>query len=124
MPAGTPRGPAATATPSPEPTRPGPATSAPSATATPDGTDPTGETAPGFSSDDPNEVASVASFERLFAMSPRFKANLDVGHFVAANQDPRLTQVFSTFSATTPSIFLDVVNIFLFFLQLFGGGRD
>jgi multidrug efflux pump subunit AcrB len=27
---------------------------------------------------------------------------------VAANQDPRLTSVFSTFSATTPSLYLDV----------------
>jgi multidrug efflux pump subunit AcrB len=31
-----------------------------------------------------------------------------LGLIVAANQDPRLTQVFSTFSATTPSLFLDV----------------
>ena len=37
---------------------------------------------------DPTEVASVESFERLFAMSPRFKANLDIGHFVAGNNDP------------------------------------
>ncbi len=35
----------------------------------------------------PNEIASVESFERLFALSPRMKANLDVGHFVAANND-------------------------------------
>ncbi len=35
----------------------------------------------------PNEVASVESFERLFRLSPRMKANLDVGHFVAANND-------------------------------------
>jgi len=31
-----------------------------------------------------------------------------LGLVVAANQDPRLTQVFSTFSAATPSIYLDV----------------
>ena len=31
-----------------------------------------------------------------------------LGLIVAANQDPRLQQVFSTFSATTPSIYLDV----------------
>jgi sugar phosphate isomerase/epimerase len=35
----------------------------------------------------PNEVASIESFEKLFALSPRFKANLDTGHYVAANQD-------------------------------------
>jgi sugar phosphate isomerase/epimerase len=38
--------------------------------------------------DDPNEVASAAGLEKLFALSPRFKSNLDTGHFVAANQDP------------------------------------
>ncbi|HEX2459048.1 MAG TPA: sugar phosphate isomerase/epimerase [Vicinamibacterales bacterium] len=37
---------------------------------------------------DPTEVASVESFERLFAMSKQFKANLDIGHFVAGNNDP------------------------------------
>jgi sugar phosphate isomerase/epimerase len=37
---------------------------------------------------DPTEVASVESYERLFAMSPWFKANLDIGHFVAGNNDP------------------------------------
>jgi sugar phosphate isomerase/epimerase len=37
---------------------------------------------------DPSEVASVESYERLFAMSPWFKANLDIGHFVAGNNDP------------------------------------
>jgi len=35
----------------------------------------------------PNEVASLESFEKLFALSPRFKANLDTGHYVAANLD-------------------------------------
>ena len=38
--------------------------------------------------EDPNEVASPQSYENLFGMSKRFKANLDVGHFVAGNQDP------------------------------------
>jgi sugar phosphate isomerase/epimerase len=38
--------------------------------------------------DDPNEVASPQSYEKLFGMSKHFKANLDVGHFVAGNQDP------------------------------------
>ncbi len=38
--------------------------------------------------EDTNEVASPQSFERLFGMSRHFKANLDVGHFVAGNQDP------------------------------------
>lgn len=37
---------------------------------------------------DPNEVASPESYEKLFGMSKHFKANLDVGHFVAGNQDP------------------------------------
>ena len=38
--------------------------------------------------EDQNEVASPQSFEKLFGMSKHFKANLDVGHFVAGNQDP------------------------------------
>ena len=38
-------------------------------------------------SGDPNEVASVASYEKLFGMSKRFKANLDIGHFTAGNND-------------------------------------
>lgn len=37
---------------------------------------------------DPTEVGSVESFERLFGMSKQFKANLDIGHFVAGNNDP------------------------------------
>ena len=37
--------------------------------------------------EDPNEVASVASYEKLFGMSKRFKANLDIGHFTAGNND-------------------------------------
>ena len=39
-------------------------------------------------SENANEVASPQSFEKLFGMSKRFKANLDVGHFVAGNNDP------------------------------------
>jgi sugar phosphate isomerase/epimerase len=35
----------------------------------------------------PNEIASVQVFERLFALSPRMKANLDLGHFAAGNND-------------------------------------
>lgn len=38
-------------------------------------------------SDDPNEVASPESYEKLFAMSKYFKANLDIGHFTAGNND-------------------------------------
>jgi sugar phosphate isomerase/epimerase len=37
--------------------------------------------------EDPNEVASPASLERLMAMSPLFMVNLDIGHFTAGNQD-------------------------------------
>jgi multidrug efflux pump subunit AcrB len=35
-------------------------------------------------------------------------ASAMLGLIVAANQDPRLTRVFSTFAANTPSLFLDV----------------
>jgi sugar phosphate isomerase/epimerase len=38
-------------------------------------------------SENPNEVASPESFEKLFAMSKRFKANLDIGHFTAGNNN-------------------------------------
>ena len=38
-------------------------------------------------SENPNEVASAESFEKLFAMSKRFKANLDIGHFTAGNNE-------------------------------------
>src|SRR5438094_951910 len=38
--------------------------------------------------EDLTEVASVESFRNLFSMSKRFKANLDIGHFVAGNNDP------------------------------------
>ena len=37
--------------------------------------------------DDPNEIASIASFQRVMDMSPFFKVNLDIGHFTAANLD-------------------------------------
>jgi sugar phosphate isomerase/epimerase len=37
--------------------------------------------------EDPNEVASPASLERLLRMSPTFMVNLDIGHFTAGNQD-------------------------------------
>jgi len=35
----------------------------------------------------PNEIASVRVFERLFELSSRMKANLDLGHFAAGNND-------------------------------------
>ncbi len=38
-------------------------------------------------SENPNEVASPESFEKLFGMSKRFKANLDIGHYTAGNND-------------------------------------
>jgi len=37
--------------------------------------------------DDPNEVASPASLEKLMKMSKAFMVNLDIGHFTAGNQD-------------------------------------
>jgi sugar phosphate isomerase/epimerase len=37
--------------------------------------------------EDPNEVASPASLQKLLDMSPRFMVNLDIGHFTAGNQD-------------------------------------
>jgi sugar phosphate isomerase/epimerase len=37
---------------------------------------------------DPNEVASPESFERLFAMSRLFMANLDMGHYARGGNDP------------------------------------
>ena len=36
---------------------------------------------------DPNEIASLESFQRVMDMSPFFKVNLDIGHFTAANLD-------------------------------------
>jgi sugar phosphate isomerase/epimerase len=38
-------------------------------------------------SDDPEEVASRASLEKLLAMSPNFMINLDIGHYTAGNED-------------------------------------
>ncbi|MEY4762372.1 MAG: hypothetical protein RLZZ200_2228 [Pseudomonadota bacterium] len=37
---------------------------------------------------DPDQFATPASFESAFAMSKRFFATLDLGHFVAGNNDP------------------------------------
>ena len=39
---------------------------------------------------------------------PKALAQVLRGLIVAANQDPQLTRVFSTFSATNPSIYLDI----------------
>ena len=38
-------------------------------------------------SEDPNEVASRESLEKLMAMSPHYWINLDIGHYTAGNQD-------------------------------------
>jgi hydrophobe/amphiphile efflux-1 (HAE1) family protein len=40
--------------------------------------------------------------------NPRALAQVLRGLLVAANQDPKLTRVFSTFSADTPSVYLDI----------------
>jgi sugar phosphate isomerase/epimerase len=37
---------------------------------------------------DPDQFATTESFETALAMSPYFKATLDIGHFVAGNNDP------------------------------------
>jgi sugar phosphate isomerase/epimerase len=37
---------------------------------------------------DPDEVASVESLTKLLAFSPAFRVCLDIGHFVAGNNDP------------------------------------
>lgn len=37
---------------------------------------------------DPDQFATPASFEQALDMSPYFKATLDIGHFVAGNNDP------------------------------------
>ncbi|MEO9190419.1 MAG: multidrug efflux RND transporter permease subunit [Acetobacteraceae bacterium] len=46
--------------------------------------------------------------EDLRGGDPKALAQVMRGMTVAANQDPRLSRVFSTFSATAPSIFLDI----------------
>src|SRR5260370_39664925 len=46
--------------------------------------------------------------EDLRGGDPKALAQVVRGLMVAANQDPRLTRVFSTFSATNPSIYLDI----------------
>ncbi len=38
--------------------------------------------------DDPNEIASPASLATMMAMSPRFRVNLDIGHFARGGNDP------------------------------------
>ena len=40
--------------------------------------------------------------------NPQALAQVLRGLFVAANQDPKLSRVFSTFSAATPSVYLDI----------------
>jgi sugar phosphate isomerase/epimerase len=37
---------------------------------------------------DPDQFATPASFEKALAMSDRFRVTLDIGHFVAGNNDP------------------------------------
>jgi sugar phosphate isomerase/epimerase len=37
---------------------------------------------------DPDQFAKPGSFEQAFDMSPYFKATLDIGHYVAGNNDP------------------------------------
>jgi sugar phosphate isomerase/epimerase len=37
---------------------------------------------------DPDQFATPASFEQALAMSDRFQVTLDIGHFVAGNNDP------------------------------------
>jgi hydrophobe/amphiphile efflux-1 (HAE1) family protein len=46
--------------------------------------------------------------EDLRGGDPKALAQVARGLIVAANQDPQLSRVFSTFSATTPSVFLDI----------------
>jgi hydrophobe/amphiphile efflux-1 (HAE1) family protein len=46
--------------------------------------------------------------QNLEGRPPEEMASVMLGLIVAANQDPRLTRVFSTFAANTPSLFLDV----------------
>jgi len=42
---------------------------------------------PHDNTDDPREVATAQTLERLLDMSPEFRVNLDIGHFTAGNQD-------------------------------------
>ena len=44
----------------------------------------------------------------LRGSDPKALAQVLRGLLVAANQDPQLVRVFSTFSATNPSIYLDI----------------
>ena len=37
---------------------------------------------------DPNQFATTESFVEALAMSPRYRINLDIGHYVATNGDP------------------------------------
>src|SRR6185437_14519414 len=46
--------------------------------------------------------------EDLRGGDPKAMAQVMRGLIVAANQDPKLSRVFSTFSATAPSLFLDI----------------
>jgi hydrophobe/amphiphile efflux-1 (HAE1) family protein len=46
--------------------------------------------------------------QNLEGRPPEEMASAMLGLIVAANQDPRLTRVFSTFAANTPSLYLDV----------------
>jgi len=46
--------------------------------------------------------------EALQGQSPSSNGSVMQGLVAAANQDPRLTRVFSTFTATNPSLFLDI----------------
>jgi len=46
--------------------------------------------------------------QNLEGRPPEEMASTMLGLVVAANQDPRLTRVFSTFAANTPSLYLDV----------------
>jgi hydrophobe/amphiphile efflux-1 (HAE1) family protein len=46
--------------------------------------------------------------EALEGQDPAAMGNVTAGLIAAANSDPRLTRVFSTFTATNPSIYLDI----------------